>query len=214
MARQNPSAALQQILDAFRDRARQFRGKYAGILRPSKPVADPFEGQPAWQLPEGTLFVSNGKLYQVIETGGGFNFAKLWGKPAREKFALDPQSIVARFYPVVAYGEPLPPLNAKTDLLDSAGRVLCFIFSSSSSAEQAARLDEATAARAGLRLQGIRTGLLGLTDGLHVYRLYAHQPPSPEMFERLNLPGVRQVVALSASNGPYYWAYVEEASGS
>jgi hypothetical protein len=147
-------------------------------------------------------------LYQVIETGGGFNFAAPWGRSAREKVALDPNSAVAHFNRVVAYGEPLPMPASKSELLDDAGRVLCFVFDSPLRADRTARLDEAVAVRCGLRLRGIRNGLLGLGDGLHAYRLYAHQPPTREMFERLNLPGARQVVVLEAADGPYYWAYL------
>ncbi len=199
------------MLDDLRARAHRWSGKYTHILHPGREVEDPFEGQPAWLLPEGTLFVSEGKLYRVTETGGGFNFAVPWGGNDRQKVALDPQSLVARFHRVVAYGEPLPSYTGKDQLLDGSERVLCFVFENAAQAGRAGQLDEAVAGRTGLRLQGLRNGLLGLTDGFHPYRLYAHQPPGVEMFERLTLPGPRQVAVLDAADGPYYWAYLNQA---
>lgn len=210
MPRQSPTAVIQDFAETLRERARRFRTKYANLLHPGAQVVDPFEGQPTAALPEGALFASDGNLYQVIETGGGFNFARLWQGASRDRVALDPNSVVARFNPVIAYGEPLPMVASKGELLDNAGRVLCFVFPSASMAERSARLDEAVANRSGLRLYNIRSGLVGLTDGLRFYRLYTHWPPAPEMFERLELPGIRQVVALDASEGPYYWIYLKE----
>lgn len=209
MPRETPGNTVRRWLDPLSTRLRELRSNSSRLLSGVGQSDAAPEAQPLARLPEGALFVSGGKLYRVEETGGGASFARPWEGPRQEQVVLDPNSLAARFHPVIAYGEPLPELTAKTDLLDAEGRVLSFVFRQAREAEHAGRIDEALSRRAGLRLQGLRTGLLGLTDGLHAYRLYFHADPSSRLFEGINLPYRRQAIVLEAAEGPYYWEYLE-----
>ena len=203
--REKPTAALLRLLDDLRSRLRGYREKYSRLLRRSGAAEDRKGELPLAGLPEGAVFVSGGRLYLVVETGAGVNFARPWEGARQERVVLDPYSLAARFHPVVPFGTPLPDFSSKAELLDREGRVLCFNFVQARLAERAARLDEVLARRAGLRFQGLRAGLSGLTDGLHVYRLYSHVLPTPQLLERIDLPQTRQVVVLDAAEGPDYW---------
>ena len=209
MPRETSGVAVRRWLDPLSTRLRELRLKYSRRLSGAGLSEAAAEAQPLAGLPEGAVFVSGGKLYRVVEAGGGASFARPWEGPRQEQVVLDPDSLAARFHPVIAYGEPLPEFEAKADLLDAEGRVLSFVFRQARDAERAGRIDEALSRRTGLRLQGVRTGLLGLTDGLHAYRLYVHAEPSSRLFEGINLPYRRQAIVLDAAEGPSYWDYLE-----
>ncbi len=209
MPRETTGDTVRRWLDPLATRLRNLRSKYSRPLSGAGLSDAAADVQPLARLPEGALFVSGGKLYRVVEAGGGASFAHPWEGPRQEQVVLDPDSLAARFHPVIAYGELLPEFEAKADLLDAEGRVLSFVFREARDAERAGRIDEALSRRAGLRLQGVRTGLLELTDGLHAYRLYVHADPSPRLFEGINLPYRRQAIVLDAAEGPYYWEYLE-----
>jgi hypothetical protein len=128
-------------------------------------------------LESGRIFYS-GKLY-IVEANGAMSKARPWGAPVgtiKDCLALSPQSVTARFYPVVERAMVLPVLN-RDDFLSSKSPT-AYTLASEKDASRAAQLDCDLAVRCGLSIQRIyRIAAWLLTDGARPHRLY-HYPAS------------------------------------
>ena len=90
-------------------------------------------------LSHGDLFLAQGQLYLVIGTAAdGSRLAKPWANASNQIVALDPDLSLARSYPVVEFGEPLPLYLKRNDLLDRRARPMRFRFLSEDLAFRAA----------------------------------------------------------------------------
>jgi plasmid segregation protein ParM len=166
-------------------------------------------------LAEGALFVSpDGVLYKVVMAErAGFRKAEPWpgsalnhSGDARQPVALVPGSLLARNYPVVTEGRPLPVLSRADFLRD--GHPTHFVFPEESLARLAAWLDVALAPRSGLAVSKERQRWL-LSDGHHDFRVYHY------LVDRLGLEidlGARfakeGIEAQPCERGPRYWRYL------
>ncbi len=169
-------------------------------------------------LPEGALFVSpDGILYQVVMAGSaGFRKAEPWPWPpnvwsGRTKrptaVALVPESLLARNYPVVAEGRPLPAVS-RSDLLDPDNQPSHYVFSNERLAKLAAQLDQALAHRSGLAARKERQRWL-LSDGQVTFRVYHCQSDSLGVEVDMNTRlAAENITVRSCKQGPYYWRYI------
>lgn len=211
MPNPSPSDQLRDFLERAQTQARLLRQKYTNLLRAQRETAEPEEPssiQPTIHMPVGTVFRHNDSLYRVIERGGGFDFACPWKGSPEQKVALNPRSMLAKFYPVIETGEILPEYARKVQLLDLSNRVLVFVFESAPHADDIAELEAALAYRSGCRLRTVSPTLSGLHDGASFYRLYSVHRPDPAVLARLDLSGSRQVTILPYEEGPYFWEWV------
>jgi hypothetical protein len=103
-------------------------------------------------LPEGTLFVGNDDvLYQVVMAGNaGFRKAEPWPWLPRSQsgdversspVALVPGSLLARNYPLMSEGIPLPAVD-RADTTRPDGHPSHYLFYDEKLAKLAAQLDE------------------------------------------------------------------------
>lgn len=158
-------------------------------------------------LPEGALFVSpDGVLYQVVMAGSaGFRKAEPWPWPPHSwigsadkprAVALAPGSLLARNYPVVARGKPVPTAN-RSDLLDANGQPSHYAFPNERLAKLAAQLDETLMPRSGLTARKERQRWI-ISDGQRTFRIYHYQSAYLE----------EGIQALPCEHGPRYWRHI------
>jgi plasmid segregation protein ParM len=169
-------------------------------------------------LPEGTLFVSpDGVLYQVVMAGSaGFRKAEPWpwlphsqGSDAERPgaVALVPGSLLARNYPVVIKGMPLPTVS-REDILGPSQQPGHYVFFSERLAKLAAQLDEVLARQSGLAARKERHRWV-LSDGHYIFRIYHYQQDSYGMTIDLTARLTEeQIEALPCEQGPSYWQYL------
>jgi len=169
-------------------------------------------------LPEGTLFVSpDGILYQVVMAGSaGFRKAEPWPWPAPawsgavEKpgaVALAPGSLLARNYPVVAEGRPLPVMS-RADFLSPDDQPDHYIFPNEQLARLAARLDETLTPQSGLVARKERRRWI-LTDGQRAFRVYHYRADDMGIGMDVNTRFAEEhIQARPCEQGPYYWRYM------
>ena len=169
-------------------------------------------------LPEGILFVSpDGVLYQVVMAGSaGFRKAEPWPWPPHDRrgaterpgaVALVPGSLLARNYPVVAEGMPLP-IVSPSDSLSPDGQSSHYIFPDEQLARLAARLDETLSHQSGLAARKERQRCI-LSDGQHIFRAYHYQSDSRgEEMDLVARFAEEHIEALACEQGPYYWRYI------
>jgi len=167
-------------------------------------------------LPKGTLFVSpDGVIYQVVMAGSaGFRKAEPWPWPPRGRLnsdksavALVPGSLLARNYPVVTEGQPLPVID-RSDFLDEDDHASHYVFPNEGLAKLAAQLDETLAHQSGL---GVRKERLcwTLSDGRRNYRVYYYQVDSRGQAVNLEVSLMEEnIQAQSCEDGPHYWQYL------
>jgi len=108
------------------------------------------------RLPRGTLFLAQGKIYQVIETGaGGFHKAREWRQSENTDVALIPDSFPSKFLPLIRRGRVLPVYRSRLELTDNT-QPACFVFPTEALALDAAYLDLALVQSSGafVRNQG------------------------------------------------------------
>jgi plasmid segregation protein ParM len=173
-------------------------------------------------LPEGTFFVGNDDvLYQVVMAGSaGFRKAEPWPWLPRPRsgaqssdterpkaVALVPGSLLARNYPVVAEGKPLPEID-RSLLLDPDNQPRHYIFHLEGLAKLAAQLDEALAPQSGLAARKENHRWV-LSDGHNDFRVYHYQQDeqgwSVDLANRLAEENIK---ALPCEQGPGYWQYI------
>jgi len=169
-------------------------------------------------LPEGALFVSpDGVLYQVVMAGSaGFRKAEPWPWPAHSwvagadkslAVALVPGSLLARNYPVVAEGRPLPAVE-RSDFVGPDEQPGHYIFPNEKLAKLAAQLDEALAHQSGLAVRKERACWI-LSDGRRAFRAYHYQTDSLEMgLDLVTRFAEENIEAHSCERGPHYWRYI------
>ena len=172
-------------------------------------------------LPEGALFVSpEGVLYQVVMArGGGFRKAEPWpwlpygwsiDAERPNAVALVPGSPLARNYPVVARGRPIPPISLD-DLRGAGGRPAHYVFPTERLARLAAQLDETLARTANLKAyKSAGRWILALFGKeaipLRVYHYLEDDAGMPADLAA-RFAGER-IEALSCTQGPSYWQYI------
>jgi hypothetical protein len=125
------------------------------------------------RLPRGTLFIANGLIYQVTETGaGGFSKARQWRRDESTDVALIPGSFLTKYLPLVRMGRLLPVYRSRTELTDD-GQTRCFVFPTENLALDAAYLDVALIMSAGAYVRNHNhEPAFAVTDGVHIFRLY------------------------------------------
>ncbi len=167
-------------------------------------------------LPKGTLFVSpDGVIYQVVMAGSaGFRKAEPWPWPPRGRLnsdksavALVPGSLLARNYPVVTEGQPLPVID-RSDFLDEDDHAGHYVFPNEDLAKLASQLDETLAHQSGL---GVRKERLcwTLSDGRRNYRIYYYQVDSRGQAVNLEVSLMEEnIQSKSCEEGPHYWQYL------
>jgi len=169
-------------------------------------------------LSEGALFVSpDNVLYQVVMAGSaGFRKAEPWPWPPHSwtgsserpgTVALVPGSLLARNYPVVAEGKPLPTLS-RSDLLNLENQPDHYVFPSERLAKLAAQLDEALAVQSGLAAWKERQRWI-LSDGQRFFRAYHYHRNN--LGEAVDLDGrcaEENIEPLPREQGPDYWHYI------
>jgi plasmid segregation protein ParM len=173
-------------------------------------------------LPEGTFFVGNDDvLYQVVMAGSaGFRKAEPWPwlpRPRSDErhsdterpkaVALVPGSLLARNYPVVAEGRPLPETD-RSLLLGPDNQPSHYVFHHEQLAKLAAQLDEALAPQSGLAARKERHRWV-LSDGHSSFRFYHYH--EDELGWKVDLDdrmAQEKIKALPCERGPYYWQYI------
>jgi hypothetical protein len=125
------------------------------------------------RLPRGTLFIANGLIYQVIETGTAeFSKARQWRRDESTDVALVPGSFLTKYLPVIRSGRVLPVYRSRLELTDN-GQTRCFIFPTETLALDAAYLDVGLIMSAGAYVRNHnREPGFAVTDGVHIFRLY------------------------------------------
>jgi len=163
-------------------------------------------------LYHGDLFLAQGKLYLVIGTAAdGSRLAKPWANAASHIVALDPDSPLARSYPVVEFGEPLPLYLKRNDLLDRRARPMHFRFLNEDLAFRAACLDQSLTYRAVLFAHVHDSTSYVLSDGRQPYRYYSYPggPDESEAEVAPNRPKPKSLLdTLDYTEGPAYWNFV------
>jgi len=167
-------------------------------------------------LPEGTFFVGpDGVLYQVVMAeGAGFRKAEPWpwSEPKRrnepsQAVALVPGSLLARNYPVVARGTPLPTYN-RTDFLGPDRKPSHYIFTTEPLAKLASQLDAALSPQSGLTAHKESQRWL-LTDGHHNFREYHYESDIKGEPVDLHLRFENErIKARPCDEGPRYWQHL------
>lgn len=191
-----------------------------GAYVPETALAPLVGGDPELQvktryLAEGDRFVAAGVLYQVVEASPHhFGKAVPWHGDEAQAVALDPASVLARHYSVVAEGEPVPSYIRRADLFAPGSVPLCFRFPAEAMAFQAARLDQALARRAALfaRPHGRRAYVL--TDGMTNYRYYYYSCDRHGLDTALDDMLARSgIETLEYTEGPPHWRLVLSSGG-
>jgi plasmid segregation protein ParM len=168
-------------------------------------------------LPEGAIFVSpDDVLYQIVMAGSaGFRKAEPWpwpphGRSGTERpraVALVPGSLLARNYPVVAKGRPLPAVS-RSDFLGPDGQPGHYTFPDEKLAKLAAQLDETLAHQSGLAARKENQRWI-LSDGRRIFRVYHYQSGSRgEQVDLVTRFAKEHIKALTCEQGPYYWRYI------
>jgi len=160
------------------------------------------------RLPRGTLFLAQGKIYQVIETGaGGFHKAREWRQSENTDVALIPDSFPSKFLPLIRRGRVLPVYRSRLELTDNT-QPACFVFPTEALALDAAYLDLALVQSSGafVRNQGHEPAF-AITDGVHMFRLYFYrQSLHGRKTDLLSLVGQPpRFTPRGHTDGPRYW---------
>ncbi len=169
-------------------------------------------------LPEGALFVGNDDvLYQVVMAGdAGFRKAEPWPWLPRSRgdnverpspVALVPGSLLARNYPLMVEGMPLPTVD-RANIARFDGQPSHYLFYEERLAKLAAQLDEILALQSGLAARKVEHRWV-LGDGSRAFRVYHYQQDNQgieiDLGARL---AEERIDALPCEHGPYYWQYI------
>lgn len=160
------------------------------------------------RLPQGALFLANGRIYQVTETGtGGYHKAREWRKTEETDVALIPGSFPSRHLPLVRRGRLLPVYRSRLELTEKE-QASCFVFPTENLALDAAYLDVALIQSSGayVRNQG-NDPAFAVTDGVHVFRLYYYRLSARGRATDLASLRIRPLAfqPRSHTEGPGYW---------
>ena len=160
------------------------------------------------RLPKDTLFFAQGKIYQVIETGGsGYHKAREWRQTEATDVALIPGSFPARYLPLVKRGYVLPVYRSRLELTEN-NQPTCYVFPTESLALDAAYLDVALIHNGGafVRNHGNEPAFAA-TDGVHVFRLFYYRVSQSGRKTNLSSLLVRPLAFHPSphTDGPGYW---------
>ena len=160
------------------------------------------------RLPKGTLFLAEGKIYQVVETGSsGFHKAREWRQSEATDVALIPGSFLSKYLPVIKRGRILPVYRSRLELTDE-GEITCFVFPTETLALDAAYLDLSLVQSSGayVRNQGTNPAF-AVTDGVHVFRLYYYRQTAHQRRTDLSSLLTRPLPfkPRAHTDGPRYW---------
>jgi hypothetical protein len=160
------------------------------------------------RLPQGTLFLAQGCIYQVIEVGaGGFHKAREWRKTEATDVALIPGSFPSKFLPVIRRGRLLPVYRTRQELTNK-DQPTCFVFPTETLARDAAHLDVDLIQSPGayVRTHGEEPAF-AVTDGVHVFRLYYHRQSASGRKTNLSRLAQRPLPFMpkAHTDGPGYW---------
>jgi len=178
------------------------------------PVGAPERLVKTHSLYHGDLFLAGGKLYLVLGTAAdGSCLAKPWANASTQIVALNPDSHLARSYPVVEFGEPLPLYLKRNDLLDRRARPVHFRFLNEDLAFRAACLDQSLTYRAVLFAHVHDANSYVLSDGRQPYRYYSYpaRPDEADPDARVSRAPAglsRPAETLDYREGPAYWQFV------
>ncbi len=158
------------------------------------------------RLPQGTLFTSKQRIYQVIETrAGGFHKARQWRTSEETDTALVPGSFMANFLPLIARARLLPIFPTRTDLLYN-NEPLYYLFLDESQALDAAYLDVALVQSGDAYIRNHdREPAFAATDGVHVYRLYYYSRSISGRSTFDSFAKAKTLQFVPCSRGPMYW---------
>ena len=160
------------------------------------------------RLPKGTLFLAQGHIYEVIETGsGGYHKARIWRQTEVTDVALIPGSFPNKFLPLIQRGKLLPVYRSRLELTQN-DKATCYVFPTESLALDAAYLDVALVQSPGayVRNQGTDPAF-AVTDGVHVFRLYYYRQSAQNRKTDLSSLQVRPLPFTPRlhTEGPGYW---------
>lgn len=160
------------------------------------------------RLPQGTLFLAKGRIYQVIEVGaGGFHKAREWRKTASTDVALIPGSYPSKFLPVMQRGRLLPVYRTRQELT-AKDQPTCFVFPTEALARDAAHLDVDLIQSPGayVRTHGEEPAF-AVTDGVHIFRLYYYRQSASGRKTNLSRLAKRPLPFMpkAHTDGPGYW---------
>ncbi len=187
----------------------QIDQKRGGIVdKRAQAYADNLPEVETSRLPLGTLFLAQGRIYQVTETSaGGFHKAREWRKTERTDVALVPGSFPSRFLPLIRRGRVLPVYRSRQELTDD-NQLLCFVFPTETLALEAAELDVALVQSGGVyvRAHGDEPAFAA-TDGVHNYRLYYYRQSAAGQRTKLTRLENRptRFTIKPHTEGPEYW---------
>ncbi|MBN2303023.1 MAG: hypothetical protein JXQ72_01010 [Anaerolineae bacterium] len=162
------------------------------------------------RLPKGALFLANGRIYQVTETGtGGYHKAREWRQTETTEVALVPGSIPSKHLPLVRRGKILPVYRSRLELTDTdTDQATCFVFPTEGLALDAAYLDVALIQSSGayVRNQG-HDPAFAVTDGVHIFRLYYYRQSAGGRRADLSSLRARPLSFRPKlhTDGPDYW---------
>lgn len=160
------------------------------------------------RLPQGALFLAQGRIYQVIEVGaGGFHKAREWRKTETTDVALIPGSFPSKFLPVVRRGRLLPVYRTRQELTDN-DQPACFVFPTEALARDAAHLDVDLVQSPGayVRIHGEEPAF-AVTDGVRIFRLYYYRQSDSGNKTDLSRLAQRPLPFMpkAHTDGPGYW---------
>jgi hypothetical protein len=160
------------------------------------------------RLPQGTLFLAQNRIYQVIETGsGGFHKARQWRKTEETDVALIPGSFPSRYLPLIKQGKLLPVYRSRLELTEG-DQATCYVFPAENLALDAAYLDVALIQSPGAYVRNHSNDpAFAVTDGVHVFRLYYYRQSHNGAKTDLSSLQVRPLPFMPRlySDGPAYW---------
>jgi hypothetical protein len=160
------------------------------------------------RLPKGALFLAQGRIYQVIETGAsGYHKAREWRQSEGTDVALVPGSFPSKYLPLVKKGRLLPVYRSRIELTEES-QATCFVFPTEALALDAAYLDVALIQSPGayVRNHG-REPAFAVTDGVHAFRLYYYRQSTHGRHTDLSGLLVRPLgfTPQPHTKGPQYW---------
>jgi hypothetical protein len=160
------------------------------------------------RLPKGAMFFAQGKIYQVVETGGsGYHKAREWRQTETTDVALIPGSFFARYLPLVDRGYLLPVYRSRLELTEN-NQLTCYVFPSESLALDAAYLDVALIQSVGAYVRNHGSNpAFAVTDGVHVFRLFYYRQSQNGRKSDLSSLLVRPLSfrPRAHTDGPGYW---------
>lgn len=160
------------------------------------------------RLPKGTLFFAQGKIYQVIEVGGGgYHKAREWRQTEKTDVALVAGSFPSKHLPLVTRGHVLPVYRSRLELTEN-DQATCYVFPVETLARDAAYLDVALIHTGGAYVRNEENKpAFAATDGVHAFRFYFYRQSQTGRKTDLSSLQVRPLPyrPRAHTEGPRYW---------